>query len=89
VAHVLGYTGLGVGSARFGAATMLDLLDGQDTERTCLAMVKKKPMPFPPKPLRWIFIRLRQWAIRSADELEGRQNLWLKAKDLFGVGFDS
>ena len=34
VAYVLGYTGLGVASTRFGAATMLDLLDGLDTERT-------------------------------------------------------
>ena len=46
-------------------------------------------MAFPPEPLRWIFIRLCQWAIRSADEHEGRRYLWLKAKDLFGVGFDS
>jgi hypothetical protein len=68
---------------------MLDLLDGQDTERTRLAMVKKKPISFPPEPLRWTFTRLCLWAIRSADEHEGRRNLWLTAKDRFGVGFDS
>jgi glycine/D-amino acid oxidase-like deaminating enzyme len=89
VAYVLGYTGLGVGSTRFGAATMLDLLDGEDSERTRLTMVKKKPIPFPPEPFRWVFIRLSQWAIKSADEHEGRRNLWLKAMDLLGVGFDS
>ena len=89
VAYVLGYTGLGVGATRFGAATMLDLLDGQDTERTRLTMVRKRPMPFPPEPLRWLFIRLTQWSIRRADEHEGRRNLWLKMMDLFGVGFDS
>jgi glycine/D-amino acid oxidase-like deaminating enzyme len=89
VAYVLGYTGLGVGSTRFGAATMLDLLDGLETERTALSMVRKKPVPFPPEPLRWIFIRISQWALKRADEHEGRRNLWLRAMDLFGVGFDS
>jgi len=50
VAYVLGYTGLGVASTRFGAATMLDLLDGLETDRTRLTMVRKRPMPFPPSP---------------------------------------
>ena len=89
VAYVLGYTGLGVASTRFGANTMLDLLDAEDTERTRLAMVRKKPMPFPPEPLRWFFIRLTQAAIRRADENDGKRNLWLKLMDLFGLGFDS
>ncbi len=89
VAYVLGYTGLGVASTRFGAATMLDLLDDLETERTTLTMVQKKPMPFPPEPFKWLFILLTQRAIRSADEHEGRRNLWLKTMDLFGLGFDS
>ena len=89
VAYVLGFTGLGVASTRFGAATMLDLLDELDTERTQLAMVRKKPLPFPPEPFRWIFIRLTQAAVKSADRHEGRRNLWLKTLDLFGLGFDS
>jgi glycine/D-amino acid oxidase-like deaminating enzyme len=89
VAYVLGYTGLGVASTRFGAATMLDLLDGLDTDRTRLTMVRKRPMPFPPEPFKWIFIRITQAAIKYADEHEGRRNLWLKLIDLFGLGFDS
>ncbi|MDE3031782.1 MAG: FAD-dependent oxidoreductase, partial [Acidobacteriota bacterium] len=36
VAYVMGFTGLGVGATRFGAQTMLDLLDGRDTTRTRL-----------------------------------------------------
>jgi glycine/D-amino acid oxidase-like deaminating enzyme len=89
VAYVLGFTGLGVASTRFGAATMLDLLDGLDTERTQLAMVQKKPLPFPPEPLRWIFIHLTQAALKSADRNEGSRNLWLRLLDIFGLGFDS
>ena len=89
VAYVLGYTGLGVASTRFGAATMLDLLDDEETDRTQLAMVRKRPMPFPPEPLRWLFIRITQSAIKRADSHQGRRNLWLKFLDALGVGFDS
>jgi glycine/D-amino acid oxidase-like deaminating enzyme len=89
VAYVLGYTGLGVASTRFGAATMLDLLDDQETDRTKLMMVRKRPMPFPPEPFRWMFIRITQAAIQHADSHQGRRNLWLKLLDALGVGFDS
>ena len=89
VAYVLGFTGLGVGSSRFGAQVMLDLLDGVDNERTRLAMVRKKPLPFPPEPFRFIFIRLTQWSINKADKNAGRRNLWLKLLDSLGLGFDS
>ncbi|HET8603975.1 MAG TPA: FAD-dependent oxidoreductase, partial [Marmoricola sp.] len=34
VAYALGYTGLGVAATRFGAEVMLDLLAGEETERT-------------------------------------------------------
>ena len=89
VAYVMGYTGLGVGSTRFGAQVMLDLLDGVDNERTRLTMVRKKPLPFPPEPFRFIFIRLTQWSINQADEKQGKRNLWLRLLDLLGLGFDS
>ncbi len=89
VAYVLGFTGLGVASTRFGAATMLDLLDGLDTERTRLDMVRRRPVPFPPEPLKWIFIRLTQWSIKRADERQGRRNLWLRLLDVLVLGFDS
>ena len=89
VAYVMGFTGLGVASTRFGAATMLDLLDGLDTERTRLTMVRRKPVPFPPEPFKWIFIRITQWSIKRADDHNGKRNLWLKLLDRFGLGFDS
>ena len=89
VAYVMGYTGLGVGTTRFGAATMLDLLDGVENERTQLKMVRKKPVPFPPEPLRYIFIRITQWSINRADQHRGKRNLWLRTLDKLGLGFDS
>lgn len=88
VAYVLGFTGLGVGATRFGAEVMLDLLDGLDTERTRLEMVRKKPFPFPPEPFRWLFVNLTQWALHRADET-GRRNIWLRVLNRFGLGFDS
>ncbi|TVL94385.1 FAD-binding oxidoreductase [Streptomyces sp. SAJ15] len=89
VAYALGYTGLGVGATRFGANVMLDLLDGRQTERTRLEMVRTKPLPFPPEPLRWAGIGITQWSMTRADQRGGRRNLWLKAMDKAGLGFDS
>ena len=86
---MLGYTGLKVASTRFGASTMLDLLDGVESEATALQMVKHKPIPFPPEPFRFLFIRLTQWSINRADQDQGKRNLWLKLLDRLGLGFDS
>ncbi|NUU20750.1 MAG: FAD-dependent oxidoreductase [Streptomycetaceae bacterium] len=89
VAYAMGYTGLGVGATRFGAEVMLDKLDGRSTERTGLKMVGSKPIPFPPEPVRWVGIELTQRALTRADANGGKRNLWLKALDKAGMGFDS
>jgi glycine/D-amino acid oxidase-like deaminating enzyme len=89
VAYAMGYTGLGVGATRFGADVMLDLLREEDTERTRLAMVREKPLPFPPEPARAIGINLTRWSLERADHRDGRRNLWLRSLDRLGLGFDS
>lgn len=89
VAYAAGYTGLGVGATRFGADVMLDLLAGERTERTELEMVRTKPVPFPPEPAAWAGIGLTKWSLARADARGGRRNLWLKAMDRVGLGFDS
>ena len=89
VSYSLGFTGLGVGASRFGAQVMLDLLSGQGTERTSLEMVRTKPIPFPPEPIRGVGIRVTRRAIDRADRHEGRRNLWLRSLDRIGLGFDS
>jgi len=88
-AFVAGYTGLGVGSTRFGARVMLDLLSGTSTELTELSMVRTKPLPFPPEPFRSMGINWTTKSLHSADLHEGRRNLWLRALDRVGLGFDS
>ncbi|MEO3862728.1 FAD-dependent oxidoreductase [Acrocarpospora sp. B8E8] len=89
LAYAVGYTGLGVAATRFGANVMLDLLDGLDTERTRLRMVREKPVPFPPEPIRSGVIQLTRWSLARADANGGRRNLWLRTLDRFGLGFDS
>jgi glycine/D-amino acid oxidase-like deaminating enzyme len=87
--YSVGYTGLGVAASRFGARVALDLVDGRDTERTRLRMVRSKPVPFPPEPLRWAGITLTRRALAKADRREGRRGPWLRLLDRLGMGFDS
>ncbi len=89
VAYASGYTGLGVGASRFGGQVGLDLLDGRATEATALAMVRRRPLPFPPEPLRTGVIQLTRNRLAAADRNGGRRGLWLKALDRLGLGFDS
>ena len=89
VAYSAGYTGLGVGATRFGAAVMLDLLAGEDTERTRLRMSRRLPIPIPPEPFAYPLIQLMRRAVAKSDRNGGRDTPLLKLAGLFGVGFDS
>ncbi|HEX5993582.1 MAG TPA: FAD-dependent oxidoreductase [Jiangellales bacterium] len=89
VAYAVGYTGLGVGASRFGGRVLLDLLSGAENERTRLEMVRRRPLPFPPEPLRYAGIQATRWSLARADRRAGRRNMWLRALDRLGVGFDS
>ncbi len=89
IAYVNGFTGLGVGAARFAADVCLDLLDGQPTERTELEMVRRRPLPFPPEPMASIGIQATRWSLDRADHRAGRRNLLLRTLDRLGLGFDS
>lgn len=89
VAYAVGYTGLGVVATRFGAHVALDLLDGRASEASALTLVRRKPVPFPPEPLRTAVIQLTRNRLAAADEHEGRRGLWLSTLDRLGLGFDS
>ena len=86
--YVVGFTGLGVGASRFGARAALDLADGVDSELTRLRLVRTKPLPFPPEPIRWAGITLTRKELARADRT-GKRGLWLSALDRVGLGFDS
>lgn len=89
VAYASGFTGLGVGAARFAADVMLDELSGAPTERTELAMVRQRPVPFPPEPIAAVGINLVRAAMDRADHQRGRRGLFLRTLDALGMGFDS
>jgi glycine/D-amino acid oxidase-like deaminating enzyme len=89
LAYAAGYTGLGVGASRFGANVILDLLSGERTERTALAMVRTKPVPFPPEPVRSAVIQLTRASLARADRNQGRRDAWLRMLDRLGLGFAS
>ena len=89
VAHAAGFTGLGVGATRFAANVLLDKVDGLDTERTRLRMVRETPMPFPPEPLTWAVVQATRWSLDRADHRQGRRNVLLRTLDALGLGFDS
>ena len=52
-------------------------------------MTQKRPLPFPPEPFRYVGVQLTRWSLGRADAAGGRRNLWLRALDRFGLGFDS
>ncbi|PPF45486.1 FAD-dependent oxidoreductase [Pseudoclavibacter sp. AY1F1] len=89
VAHAAGFTGLGVGATRYAANVLLDLLSGEETERTRMDFVKKKPLPFPPEPFATIGAKVSLAEMARADRNEGKRGLWLKTMDAVGLGFDS
>jgi glycine/D-amino acid oxidase-like deaminating enzyme len=89
VAYAVGFTGLGLGASRFGAAVALDLVHGRDTERTRLRMVRERPIPFPPEPARFLAVQATRAALARADERQGRRGPWLRLLDRIGAGFDS
>ena len=89
VAYSVGYTGLGVGATRFGASAMLDLLAGRRTEATTLKAQRRRPLPFPPEPLKYLGIALTTRELARADRNGGRRGPWLKLLDRLGLGFDS
>jgi glycine/D-amino acid oxidase-like deaminating enzyme len=88
VGTVVGFTGLGVGSSRFGAKVILDLLWKRDTDLVNLEMVRRKPFPIPPEPVRYPVVAFTRWSLTREDKT-GKRGLWLRLLDFFGVGFNS
>jgi hypothetical protein len=75
-----------VSASRFGAQVALDLLWGEDTQRTRLRMVREKPLPFPPEPLRWPLFELTRRALARADARGGHRGPWLRFLDNHNIG---
>lgn len=89
VAWAIGYTGLGVAASRFGARVALDRLDHADSPHLRLELVRRRPVPWPPEPLRYLAVQLTRSELARADRNGGRRGAWLRLLDRLGLGFDS
>jgi glycine/D-amino acid oxidase-like deaminating enzyme len=89
VAWAVGYTGLGVVASRFGARIGLDRLYEPDSPRLQLRLARRRALPWPPEPLRYLAIQLTRRELARADRNEGRRGAWLRFLDRLGLGFNS
>ena len=89
VTYALGYTGLGVGTSRWAAGVVRDLLLRPDEDRLRLRIVASPPIPFPPEPIRSIAVDTVRRELDRADRDEGRRSVLLRTLDALGIGFDS
>jgi glycine/D-amino acid oxidase-like deaminating enzyme len=89
VTYALGYTGLGVGTSRWAAGVVRDLLLRPDEDRLRLRIVASPPIPFPPEPIRSIAVDTVRRELDRADRDEGRRSVILRTLDALGIGFDS
>ncbi len=89
VHYALGYTGLGVGAARWSAGIVRDRLLRPDSPLLKLRFVNSPPFPIPPEPVRTPAVELVRREVIRADASAGRRSLVLRTLDALGIGFDS
>ena len=84
----LGYTGHGLGSTRLAGRILAHLTLGRESPLLELSMVKRRPLPYPPEPLRAPAVNLVTRALRRVDA-GGRPGVLLRVLEKLGVGFSS
>jgi glycine/D-amino acid oxidase-like deaminating enzyme len=88
VRYGLGYTGHGLGSTRLAGRILAHQALGRASELLSLAMVRRKPFPYPPAPLRGWAVEAISRALRRVDAGE-RPGVLLRALERLGIGFSS
>lgn len=84
----LGFTGHGLGSTRVAGRILAHLALGRPSELLDLDLVRKKPFPYPPEPLRGWAVEAVTRDLREVDE--GRDpSLMLRVLERLGIGFSS
>jgi glycine/D-amino acid oxidase-like deaminating enzyme len=89
VHYAIGYTGLGVGSARWAAGVLRDKVLDPGADQLKLRFVQSRPLPIPPEPFRTPVVEVMRRQVVAADANEGRRSMFLQAMDALGIGFDS
>src|SRR5579875_622992 len=88
IIYALGYTGHGIGSTRLAGKILAHLALARPSELTGLRLVKEKPFPYPPEPLRWLAVQAVTRSLRRLDRGE-KPGLLLAALDALKIGFSS
>ncbi len=88
VIYGLGYTGHGIGSTRIAGKILAHLALDRSNELLELSIVRKKPFPYPPEPLRALAVNAVTRSLRRVDSGE-KPGLLLRMLDKFGIGFSS
>ena len=89
IAYVNGFTGLGVGAARFAADVCLDLLDGQSHRADRAGDGQPQTVAVPARTGGQLGIQATRWSLDRADHTAGKRNVFLRTLDRLGLGFDS
>ena len=84
----LGYTGHGIGSTRLAGRILAHQVLGRRSAFLDLAMVRKKPFPYPPEPLRTLAVNAVTRRLRAVDA-GARPDWLLRALEKAGLGFSS
>ncbi len=88
VLYGLGYTGHGIASTHFAGQILSHMALSRPSPLLDLSMVRKKPFPYPPEPLRSLAVRAVSKALRRVDA-GGRPGLLLRLLDTLGIGLSS
>jgi len=88
VLYGLGFTGHGLGSTRIAGRILAHMATDRATDLLDLALVRKRPFPYPPEPLRSWAVNAVTSALREVDKGQ-RPSLLLRVLDRMGLGFSS
>jgi glycine/D-amino acid oxidase-like deaminating enzyme len=88
VVYGLGYTGHGVGSTRVAGRILAHMALERPSELLDLAMVGRKPFPYPPEPLRSLAVSAVTRSLRRVDD-GARPGVMLRILDRMSIGFSS
>ena len=84
----LGFTGHGLGSTRVAGKILAHLVLERPSELLSLSLVTKKPMPYPPEPLRGWAVDAVTRDLRKVDQGEA-PSVMLRLLEKMGIGFSS
>ncbi len=88
VIYALGYTGHGIGTTRIAGKILAHMALAKPSNLLNLAMVQRKPFPYPPEPVRSWAVKTVTKSLRRVDAGE-QPGLLLRVLDVLGIGFSS